>query len=149
LPDDSIVPGSLPGVALDAADQDLIEAARAVLRAHYRTFWHTVAAALRGRDGRIWTGIHLGATVGRLSICAESVALGRAVLEGDGTIATAVAVRHPKPDEHDRALAVVSPCGACRELITDYAPEAMVIVPGEHGLIKVSARALLPLPYRR
>ncbi len=115
----------------------------------YRPFWHTVAAALRGRDGRIWTGVHLGATVGRLSICAESVAFGRAVLEGDGTIATAVAVRHPKPDEPESEPAVVAPCGACREMFMDYAPDALVILPGPTGVMKLPVRALLPLPYRR
>jgi cytidine deaminase len=115
----------------------------------YRPFWHTVAAALRGQDGRIWTGVHLGATVGRLSVCAEAVAFGRAVLEGDGTIATAVAVRHPKPDEASRELEVVAPCGACREMMMDYAPDALVIVPGPTGVVKLPARALLALPYRR
>ena len=94
---------------LAAEDHALIEAAIELLARHYRPFWHTVAAAIRGRDGRVWTGLHLGATVGRLSVCAEAVALGRAIIEGDGTIATAVAVRHPKPEETDRELAVVSP----------------------------------------
>ena len=131
---------------LDAADHELIAAAEAVLRRHYRPFWHTVAAALRGKDGRIWTGIHLGATVGRLSICAEAVAFGRAVLEGDGTVATAVALRHPKPEEELRDIAIVPPCGACREMITDYARDAWVIVPGP---IKLPIRTLLPAPYRR
>jgi cytidine deaminase len=113
---------------------------------HYRPFWHTVAAAVRGRDGRIWTGLHMGATVGRLQICAEAVALGRLMLEGDGHIATVVAVRHPKPDETDRDLAIVSPCGACRELILDYSPDALVILP---GMLKRPIRDLLPAPYRR
>ena len=116
---------------------------------HYKPFWHTVAAAIRSRDGRIWTGIHLGATVGRLAICAEAVALGRAVMDGDGTIGTAVAMRHPKPDEADRDHAVVSPCGACREMIFDYSPDALVILPAPAGLVKLSIRELLPLPYRR
>jgi cytidine deaminase len=120
-----------------------------VLRAHYRPLWHTVAAALRDRSGRVHTGLHLGATVGRMSICAEAVAMGRAVLEGDGTVATVVAVRHPKPDEHDRDLAVVSPCGACREMFADFDPDAQVIVPGLAGLMKLPIRTLLPLPYRR
>jgi cytidine deaminase len=137
------------GLPLDAADHALLAAARAVLAEHYRPQRHMVAAALRGRDGRIWTGLHLGATVGRLSVCAEAVALGRALLEGDGTVATVVALRHPKPDEDDRALAVVAPCGACRELIVDYDAEAMVIVPGPLAPIKIPVRALLPLPYRR
>jgi cytidine deaminase len=137
------------GQTLDEMDEALIEAAREVLRRHYRPFWHTVAAALRGKDGRIWTGLHLGATVGRLQICAESMALGRAILDGDGTVATAVAVRHPKWDEAVKDLAVVSPCGACRELLVDYSPDAMVIVPGPNGPVKLPVGELLALPYRR
>ena len=66
------------------ADHALIAAAHEVLARHYKPFWHTVAAAIRGRDGRMWTGLHIGATVGRLSVCAEAVAFGRALLEGDG-----------------------------------------------------------------
>ena len=77
---------------------------------------------------------------------AEAVAFGRAVLEGDGSIATMVAVRHPKPEEQAREIAVVSPCGACREMIVDYAPDAFVIVPGP---VKLPVRSLLPVPYRR
>jgi cytidine deaminase len=147
--DDVPAPG-LPGATpLTTADHDLLEAARAALLRYYRPFWHTVAAALRGRDGRIWTGIHLGATVGRLSICAEAVALGRAVMEGDGTIECAVAVRHPKPDESIRDIAVVSPCGACRENILDFDAGAFVIVDTPAGLRRVPVRSLLPLPYRR
>jgi hypothetical protein len=97
---------ALSGLSLSSADHTLIAAAHDVLARHYKPFWHTVAAAIRGQDGRIWTGLHLGATVGRLSICAEAVALGRALLEGDGRIEAVVAVRHPKPDEADRTLAV-------------------------------------------
>ncbi len=77
------------------------------------------------------------------------MALGRAILEGDGTIAAAVAVRHPKPDEADRALSVVSPCGACREMILDFDPAARVILKAAGGLVKVPIRTLLPAPYRR
>ena len=135
--------------SLDAADLELVEAAHAELRRLYRPLWHTVAAAIRGADGRIWTGIHLGATVGRLSVCAEAVALGRALIEGDGMAATAVAVRHPKPEEADRDLAVVSPCGACREMFADHTPDIDVIVPTSSGLAKLPVRMLLPLPYRR
>jgi cytidine deaminase len=138
-----------PAEPLTEADDALIAAARETLARHYRPFWHMVSAALRGRDGRIWTGIHLGATVGRLQVCAEAVALGRAILEGDGTIETAVAVRHPKPGEDDQSLAIVSPCGACREMILDYDPEARVILPGLLAPIKLPVRTLLPSPYRR
>ena len=137
---------------LDADDLALVAAAEAAMRAHYRPFWHTVAAAMRDTRGKVWTGVHLGATVGRLSICAEAIAMGRAVMDGcfdaGGAIATAVAVRHPKPEEQG-PIAVVSPCGACRELITDYAPGAMIIVPGPDGPVRRPVGALLPLPYQR
>ena len=139
----------LPDVALTDGDHELIAAANGVLEVHYRPFWHMVAAAIRSRDGRIWTGLHIGTTVGRLSVCAEAVAFGRALLEGDGTIQTAVAVRHPKPEEANRELAVVAPCGACREMILDHAPDATIIVKDTNILIKLPIRTLLPLPYRR
>ncbi|MGA8194001.1 MAG: cytidine deaminase [Acetobacteraceae bacterium] len=138
-----------PAPGLSAADHALVAAAHDVLGRHYRPFWHTVAAAIRGGDGRVWTGLHLGATVGRLSVCAEAVALGRALLEGNGKIDAIVAVRHPKPDEADRELAVVSPCGACREMFLDHCPDALVIMHGPTGLTKLPVRTLLPAPYRR
>jgi cytidine deaminase len=134
---------------LTPQDHELIAAAHQVLTDHYKPFWHTVAAAVRDMNGRIWTGIHLGTTVGRMSICAEPIALARALLEGNGTVDTIVAVRHPKPEETDRELAVVSPCGACRELILDYWPEALVILKHNSELLKLPIRALLPSPYRR
>ena len=146
---DALAGGGAPDLGLSEADHALIAAAHEVLARHYKPFWHTVAAAIRGRDGRIWTGLHIGATVGRLSVCAEAVAFGRALLDGDGTIETAVAVRHPKPDEADRELAVVPPCGACREMILDHFPEALVIVPDAGLLVKRPVRVLLPVPYRR
>ena len=131
------------------ADHELIAAAHDVLARHYKPFWHTVAAAIRGRDGHVWTGLHLGATVGRLSVCAEAVALGRALLEIGAPIEAIVAVRHPKPEEADRELAVVSPCGACREMFLDHCPEALVILHTPKGLARAPVRSLLPAPYRR
>ena len=82
-------------------------------------------------------------------MCAEAIAFGRALLEGDGSIETAVAVRHPKPDEADRELAVVPPCGACREMILDHWPDALVIVKEAGVLLRRPVRVLLPVPYRR
>ena len=72
----------LPDVSLTDSDHELIAAANAVLEKHYRPFWHMVAAAIRSQDGRIWTGLHIGATVGRLSVCAEAVAFGRVLWMG-------------------------------------------------------------------
>ena len=60
-----------------------------------------------------------------------------------------MAVRHPKPDEADRELAVVPPCGACREMLLDHCPDASVILLGASGLTMGTVRELLPVPYRR
>lgn len=130
-------------------DHELVAAATQVLAIHYRPLWHMVAAAIRCQDGRIWTGLHIGTTVGRLSVCAEAVAFGRALLDGDGTIHTVVAVRHPKPEEEERELAVVPPCGACREMILDHAPRALIIIRNSDVLMKMPVQTLLPFPYRR
>ena len=135
--------------ALTDDEYALVAAAEDVLRQHYRLKWHTVAAALRLADGSIVTGLHLGAVVGRLQVCAESIAVGRAILQGGGTIFAAVAVRHRKPEETGPQMAVVAPCGACRELLADYAPQAGVIVPTAEGLEVWPVQALLPLPYQR
>ena len=115
---------------LSKADQELIAAATAAIKARYRNDWQEVGAALRTRSGKIFTGVNLDAYLGRMAVCAEAVALGRAVVDlGDAGIDTIVAVRHPPPDETDQTIAVVSPCGACRELIFDYDAKAHVIVP--------------------
>jgi cytidine deaminase len=144
------VSGLAGAAPLTAEDEALVEAARTVLARHYKPVWHMVAAALRSRDGRIWTGLHLGATVGRMQVCAEVTALGRAILEGDGSIDCMVAVRHPKAEEAVRDIAVVPPCGACREMLTDFDASASVIVPAGNGtLLRVPVRSLLPLPYQR
>jgi cytidine deaminase len=105
---------------------------------------------LRTRDGRIYAGVNLDAYLGRMAVCAEAVALGRAVTEtGETGIETIVAVRHPGPGEKDQAIVVVSPCGSCRELIWDYDRNARVIVPGSNGPAVVAIGELLPNKYSR
>ena len=135
---------------LDAKDQELIDAASRAIKARYRNDWQEVGAALRTRDGRVVTGVNLDAYVGRGAVCAEAVAIGTALTaDGDRGIDTIVAVRHPKPGEPGD-VAVVSPCGACRELIHDYDAKARVIVPdGADGPTVTSIGELLPNKYRR
>ena len=138
------------GNALSKHDRELIAAASAAIKARYRNDWQEVGAAMRTRDGRIVTGVNLDAYLGRMAVCAEAVALGRAITDtGETGIDTIVAVRHPKPTESDQEVAVVSPCGSCRELIWDYDRNARVIVPGENGPTITSISELLPNKYRR
>ena len=115
-------------VKLVKGDRVLVDAAIAAIKQRYRNDWQEVGAALRTRSGKIFTGVNLDAYLGRMAVCAEAVALGRAFVElGADGIETIVAVRHPPPDEKDQNIRVVSPCGACRELIFDYDPKARVI----------------------
>lgn len=133
-----------------ASDLELVEAARATARRLYRPGWHSVACALRTRSGTVYTAIHLDATVGRVAVCAEPIAVGMAVAAGDADLDTVVAVRHPKPDDPDRSLPVVSPCGMCRETLTDYGPDMWVLLPTEDGGVRrAPATDLLPAKYQR
>jgi cytidine deaminase len=135
---------------LGKADEELIAAAAATIRRRYRNDWQEVGAALRTRSGKIFTGVNLDAYLGRMAVCAEAVALGKAVVDlGDAGIDTIVAVRHPAPEEKVQAIAVVSPCGACRELIFDYDPKARVIVPNGPSPSIVPITELLPNKYTR
>jgi len=135
---------------LSKKDEELIEAARAAIKGRYRNEWQEVGAALRTRDGRVVTGVNIDAYLGRMAICAEAIAIGRLITEtGDTGIETIVAVRHPRPNEKDQTIAVVSPCGSCRELIHDYAPKARVIVPNGKTPITMSIGELLPNKYSR
>ncbi len=133
---------------LHSSDLELVEAARSIIRERYRLDWHAVGSAVRTRSGRIHLGVHLDCYVGRIAVCAEAIAIGRAVTDGDGAeIDTIVAVRQASPDDPEPA--VVAPCGMCREMISDYAPEARVIVPGDEGPRIASISSLLPGKYAR
>ena len=135
---------------LSERDQELIVAARDAIKRRYRNDWQEVGAALRTRDGRIYAGVNLDAYLGRMAVCAEAVALGRAVTEiGETGIETIVAVRHPEPGQPDQEIVVVSPCGSCRELIWDYDRNARVIVPSGNGPVIASISELLPNKYSR
>ena len=125
--------------ALSSLDMELIEAASDAIRRRYRYDWQEVGAAMRTRSGKVFTGVSLDAYLGRMAVCAEAVALGQAITNaGETGIEAIVAVRHPPPEEANRAISVVSPCGACRELIWDYDRNARVIVPGANGPETVS-----------
>ena len=136
--------------ALHEGDKELIAAAAKAIRARYRLDWQEVGAALRTRDGRVYVGVNLDAYLGRMAVCAEAVALGQCVTElGEAGIETIVAVRHPRPKERDQEVRIVSPCGACRELIWDYDREARVIIMNGAEPAAVAIGELLPSKYSR
>ncbi len=114
----------------------LAEAALAA-RAHaYAPYSHfAVGAALRDEDGRIHTGCNIENASYGLTVCAERVAIWGAV--ADGTLAF-------------KALAVASatgamPCGACRQVMAEFAPDMPVlVVDGQGQAWMTSVGELLP-----
>lgn len=120
---------------------EFINTASQLITARFKPDYHEVGAAQRTRSGQVFSAVHLEATVGRIAVCAEAVAIGMAATAGDTQIEMVVAV--------NRVGTVVSPCGMCRELIADYAPDAKVIVPDETGPIIVAISDLLPNKYHR
>ena len=122
-------------------DRKLIEIAKDLIKKRFKKNRHHIASTLRTKSGRIFTGVHLEAHVGRIAVCGEAVALGNAATEGDTSIQTIVAV--------NELGEVVSPCGMCRELISDYSPEAEVIINRNGELVSVPVMDLLPDKYSR
>ena len=133
---------------LHQLDHELVVAAQEIIRARYKPGWHAVGCAVRTRSGRIHLGVHLECYVGRITVCAEAIAIGRAVTDGEGAdIETIVAVRQASTD--DPSPQIVSPCGMCREMISDYAPNARVITAGQGEVTTKLISDLLPDKYTR
>lgn len=115
----------------------LLEAARDVrMRAYAPYSRYQVGAAVITEDGRLYGGCNVENAAYPLCMCAERVALGAMVAAGG-----------KKPV----ALAVVTadggtPCGACRQVLTEFNPDMTVIIAAHHGdTYKVTtAAALLP-----
>jgi len=124
--------------------QKLIAAALKARRhavAPYSNF--QVGAALLTRQGRIIGGGNVESASYGLTCCAERVALFKALTEGERDfVSIAVVARAPQGP---------TPCGACRQLLAEYAPAATVLVadaakPERIRTFKVAA--LLPLAFR-
>ena len=98
-----------------------------------------VGAALLTQTGKIISGANVESASYGLTCCAERVALFKALTEGEKDfVAVAVVARSP-----DGA----APCGACRQLLAEYAPDAQVFVAdsGSLGSIRTfSIKELLP-----
>jgi cytidine deaminase len=126
----------------DGSPGPLIDAARALLpraAAPYSGF--RVAAALEDADGNVHPGVNVESVSYGLSLCAERNALFGAIARGArGFRRMALVSSGP---------AAVVPCGACRQLLHEYAPDLTVILAGPQGAPheEVSIRDLLPRPF--
>ena len=123
------------------SDSNLVEAARAArLHAHAAYSNFKVGAALETADGTVVTGCNVENATYGLTICAERVAMFKAISEGHRKfrrIAVVADTEAPTP-----------PCGACRQILWEFAGDIEVVlanVKQETGRHQLSA--LLPLPF--
>ncbi|MCS7336755.1 MAG: cytidine deaminase [Verrucomicrobiae bacterium] len=114
--------------------------ARRFARAPYSKF--RVGAALLARSGKVYAGANIESASYGLTCCAERVALFKALSEGE-TAFVAIAVVA-------RLRGGPMPCGACRQLLAEYAPDALLLVADTKALKNVrkfTISALLPEPF--
>ena len=138
-----------PPPSMSAADAHLLELAQDLLGRVWVHGRHEVATALRAVDGRIYTGVHLEGSCRRSSICAEGIAMGTARTQmAPGTPLTIEAVVSVQIKPADR-YRIIAPCGVCRELSSDYSPDALVWMTTDAGVEAFRAIDLLPSKTRR
>ena len=123
------------------SERELIAAARRVrryARAPYSGF--KVGAALETHEGLIVTGCNIENASYGLTMCAERVAIFKALSEGHRRFRRIAIVA--------AASVLTPPCGACRQVLWEYAGDLEVLLvshrgaPGRHRLAE-----LLPLPF--
>jgi len=119
----------------------LIEAAKAArenAHAPYSNF--RVGAALRAQSGRVYTGCNVENATYGLTVCAERVAIFKAISEGErGFDAVAVVT------DTDT---LTPPCGACRQLLWEFCGDAEVVLANLKGKSETfRLSALFPRPF--
>jgi cytidine deaminase len=131
-------------IALSPDQQEqMLAAARAAFKnahAPYSNF--RVGSAILTESGKMYSGCNVENASYGLTVCAERNAIFAAVAaEGSGMRITAVAVA----TERDVPCA---PCGACRQVIYEFGPEAVVLFRGQSGTEQMPITKLLPEGFR-
>ena len=120
---------------------ELVAAAlEARLMAHAPYSHFSVGAALLSTDGTIFRGANVENASYGLTICAERTALSTAVTAGHQTF-SGIAMA---------AAGGVSPCGACRQVLAEFAkqlPIVLVDTEANNAIREVTLEALLPDPF--
>ena len=100
-----------------------------------------VGCALRTSDGRIYTGCNVENASFGLTLCAERVAIFKAISETKLRNFSQVVIF---TDAHK----LTPPCGACRQVLWEFAPDAQVILANARGRVRhMKMKSLIPLPF--
>ena len=123
------------------AVHDLVEAARrARLHAHADFSHFRVGAALECADGTVVTGCNIENATYGLTICAERVAMFKALSDGHRQFRRIVIVADTE--------APTPPCGACRQILWEFGGDLEVILANlTHETARHRLSALLPIPF--
>ncbi len=124
-------------MTLSPEDRALIEAARQARRFSYAPYSHyPVSAAVRTASGAVFTGVNIENAAYPTGICAERVAIFKAVSEGEREFDTLVLVTENGG----------TPCGACRQVMAEFGLEMRVLIVDGEGVLRqeTSVRELLP-----
>jgi len=125
----------------DAHYDGLIAAARnAREHAHAPFSNFRVGAAVRAKSGRIFTGCNVENATYGLTLCAERVAVFKAISEGErGFDAVAVVADTDS---------LTPPCGACRQILWEFCGDAEVVLANLNGKVeRYRMSALFPKPF--
>lgn len=115
----------------------LIEFANKARRRAYAPYSnYPVGAALRAKSGRIFTGVNIENAAYPATMCAERIAIFKAVSEGEREF-DAIAVVTPNGG---------SPCGGCRQVMAEFGLDTIVLIGDGQGrlLQRTTVRDLLP-----
>lgn len=110
----------------DETRQNLIEAATRARQWAYAPYSHyAVGAALLTHSGRVYEGVNIENAAYPTTICAERVAVFKAVSEGERQFV---------------AIAVVTsnagtPCGSCRQVLSEFGLDTVVIIADDQGRV--------------
>ena len=134
------------GAKMSQNDDPLIAAARAAAAQSYSPYsGYPVGAALLFADGAVVTGTNVENASYGLALCAETVAVAKAMAEGRRGGLVAVAVTGPL-DKGDGAP--ITPCGRCRQVLNELAQlggtDPQVLCVGADTVNRVALSALLP-----
>ena len=123
-------------------DDDLIAAARQAAENSYSPYSNfAVGSALRFSDGSVVTGTNIENASYGLALCAETVAVSKAMADGVRSGLEAVAVTGPGD-------APITPCGRCRQVLNELAQlggtDPLILCVGPNEVRRVKLSELLP-----